>query len=146
MKAIVLFASITCNTEEIADLLATGLEEVGVSTVVKQIFAADISELAAYDIVALGSYTWMEGELADECLAFYHALDGVDLSGKLALAFGSCDAAYAPYGAAVDLLDGKLRSRRALVAEPLKIPVWPGPDAKEQCVRAGRELGRQRAA
>ncbi len=97
LKAIVLFASITCNTEEIADLLATGLGEAGVTTEVKQIFAVDAAELSGYDIVALGSYTWMEGELADECLALYHALDTVDLSGKLGLAFGSCDAAYSPY-------------------------------------------------
>ncbi|MFF0546276.1 flavodoxin domain-containing protein [Nocardia thailandica] len=141
-----LFASITCNTEEIADLLATGLGEAGVTTEVKQIFAVDAAELSGYDIVALGSYTWMEGELADECLALYHALDTVDLSGKLGLAFGSCDAAYSPYGAAVDLLDDKLRSRGALVAEPLKVPVWPGPDAKERCVQAGRALGGRRAA
>lgn len=58
MKVIVVFASMTGNTEEMAEAVAEGIREEGAKAVLKDVFDTNASELAGYDAVLLGAYTW----------------------------------------------------------------------------------------
>lgn len=140
-SVIIVFASMTGNTEEMADAFAKGLREAGIEPVVKSVVDANAAELAKYDGILLGAYTWGDGELPDDFLDFYEELDEVDLNGRKALVFGSADSSYSEFGAAVDILVDKLKERGADVIQPgLKVELNPSKDEKEKCKQLGQEL------
>ncbi|XEC95457.1 flavodoxin [Paenibacillus tarimensis] len=137
---IIVYASMTGNTEEMAEAVAEGVREAGVDPVVKSVLDANAGELAEYDAVILGAYTWGDGELPDEFLDFYEEMDEIDLSGRKSAVFGSADSAYPQFGAAVDTLLEKLRERGAEnVLEGMKVELGPSDSEKQEC----REFGKR---
>jgi flavodoxin I len=137
-EIIMIFASMTGNTEEMADAIAEGVRAEGVELVVKEVIDANVAELEGYDGILFGAYTWGDGDLPDEFLDFYDDMDDLDLSGKKAAVFGSCDSSYPAYGAAVDTLITKLKELGAeVVQEGLKIELTPSKDEKEVCNQFG---------
>lgn len=88
-KVIVVYASMTGNTEEMAEAIVAGAQEAGVEVVSKEAFDANAADLLEYDGIIIGAYTWGDGELPDEILDFYEELEGLDLSGRKAAVFGS---------------------------------------------------------
>ncbi len=138
---VLIYASMTGNTEEMADAIAAGIRSEGGEVVVKSVMDANASELERYDAVLLGAYTWGDGELPDEFLDFYEEMDDIRLTGRKAAVFGSCDSCYPEYGAAVDLLINKLRETGADVVLPgLKVELSPSTEEAETCRRFGSEF------
>ncbi|WP_339170033.1 flavodoxin [Anoxybacillus sp. FSL W8-1294] len=143
-KAIMIFTSMTGNTEEMAEAIAEGVREQGIELDVKEVLDAVAVELEQYDGILLGAYTWGDGELPDDFLDFYDELDDVDLTGKKAAVFGSCDSSYEKYGAAVDILIEKLQERGAeVVLEGLKVELTPTNEEKQLCIAFGRNFAKQ---
>ncbi|GMB09674.1 flavodoxin [Thermolongibacillus altinsuensis] len=143
-KAIMVFTSMTGNTEEMAEAIAEGVRQQGIELEVKEALDATAAELEQYDGILLGAYTWGDGELPDDFLDFYDELDEVDLTGKKAAVFGSCDSSYEKYGAAVDILIEKLQERGAeVVLEGLKVELTPTDEDKELCEKFGRDFAKQ---
>ncbi|HZG13753.1 MAG TPA: flavodoxin [Candidatus Bathyarchaeia archaeon] len=141
---IMIYASMTGNTGEIAEAIAEGVREAGLDLVEKEVMDASASELKQYDGILLGAYTWGDGELPDEFLDFYEDMDQLDLSGKKVAVFGSCDSAYEHVGAAVDLLIAKATERGAeVVLEGLKIELAPSAAEKEACKSFGDAFAKQ---
>lgn len=143
-KVIMVFTSMTGNTEEMAEAIAEGVREQGAELDVKEVLDATATELEEYDGILLGAYTWGDGELPDDFLDFYDELDDVDLTGKKAAVFGSCDSSYEKYGAAVDILIEKLQERGAeVVLEGLKVELTPTKEEKQLCIAFGRNFAKQ---
>ncbi|EMT45969.1 MULTISPECIES: flavodoxin [Anoxybacillus] len=143
-KAIMIFTSMTGNTEEMAEAIAEGVREQGIELNVKEVLDAVAVELEQYDGILLGAYTWGDGELPDDFLDFYDELDDVNLTGKKAAVFGSCDSSYEKYGAAVDILIEKLQERGAeVVLEGLKVELTPTNEEKQLCIAFGRNFAKQ---
>lgn len=140
-RIIIVFASMTGNTEEMADAIGEGLKEVGIEPVVKNVIDTNAEEITHYGGIILGSYTWGDGDLADDFLDFYDEMDNIQLDGKKAAVFGSCDSSYTEYGAAVDTLVAKLKELGAEVTlEGLKIELSPSKDDKVLCRQFGRQF------
>ncbi|WP_261301850.1 flavodoxin [Paenibacillus andongensis] len=140
-RIIIVFASMTGNTEEMADAIAEGLKEAGIEPVVKNVIDTNAEEITLYDGIILGSYTWGDGDLADDFLDFYDEMDDIQLDGKKAAVFGSCDSSYSEYGAAVDTLVTKLKELGAEVTlEGLKIELSPSKDDKALCRQFGKQF------
>ncbi|NOU70168.1 flavodoxin [Paenibacillus sp. LMG 31458] len=140
-KIIIVFASMTGNTEEMADAIAEGLKEAGIEPVVKNVIDTNAEEITHFDGIILGSYTWGDGDLADDFLDFYDEMDDIQLDGKKAAVFGSCDSSYSEYGAAVDTLVTKLKELGAEVTlEGLKIELSPSKDDKALCMQFGKQF------
>ncbi len=138
MSTLLVYASMTGNTEEMAEAVAEGVKSTDESLTMKEVMDAYASEMADYDGILLGAYTWGDGELPDEFLDFFEEMDDVDLTGKKAAVFGSCDSSYAQYGAAVDILIDKLRERGCeVILDGLKVELTPKSDEKEQCRQFG---------
>lgn len=138
MSILVVYASMSGNTQEIAEAIADGIRSTGATLVIKEIMDINAKELESYDGIALGAYTWGDGELPDECLDFYDEMNEIDLNGKKVIAFGSCDSAYEHVGAAVDILLDKARERGAETPlEGLKIELTPTAKEVEQCKAYG---------
>lgn len=137
-KVIVLYASLTGNTEEMAESIAEGARAAGAITVLKEAFDAKAEELLLYDGVVIGAYTWGDGELPDEFIAFYEELNSVDLTGIKTAVFGSGDTSYPIFCGAVDTIESKLKQLGAtIVCDSLKFEYNATEEEKEQ----GRQMG-----
>ncbi|BBN98310.1 flavodoxin domain-containing protein [Sporolactobacillus terrae] len=140
-KVIIIFASETGNTADIASKIAEGVRQGGLDPVVKDAFDTDAEELLAYDGILLGSGTTGDGDLPYEALDLYDGLDTLNLRGRLAATFGSGDTAYDLFCGAVDTLEKKLIEREAKIVLPsLKIDVTMSPDEETQALQMGKHF------
>ena len=135
---LIVYASMTGNTEELANLIGEGIRLGGAAVEIKDILEVDVANLQEYDGILFGAYTWGDGDLPDEFLDFYEEMDRVNLEGKIASAFGSCDSTYEHMGGAVNILTEKLAELGADVVEPgLKIELSSTDSEKKQCIQFG---------
>jgi len=140
-KLILIYASMTGNTEEMSELIVSGIQEAGGDVTVKLVEDCDADLLQDYDGIMLGAYTWGDGELPDEFLDFYEDMDELHLEGKKAAVFGSGDTVYEQFAKAVDLLQEKLAERGAsMILEPMKLELNPSGDERENCRAFGRNF------
>ncbi|KGE17727.1 flavodoxin [Paenibacillus wynnii] len=140
-KVLVAYASLTGNTEEIAELIVEGIREAGGEAVLKAVTDCNAVEIQSYEGVLLGAYTWGDGELPDEFLDFYEEMEELDLSTSKSAAFGSGDTGYDIYCGAVDQIEKKLKERGAtILQESLKIEYGPTAPEKEACRQFGRQF------
>lgn len=137
-KIIIVYASLTGNTEEMAELIAEGIRGTGATVDLKMVEDCNAVHLLEYDAYLLGAYTWGDGELPDEFTDFVDEMEEINLQGSTTAVFGSGDTSYQYYCGAVDFLEVKLREFGAVVVqEGLKVEYGPGPEEKELC----REFG-----
>lgn len=138
---IVAYTSLSGNTKAIANLIAEAIQNMGHQVDIREMYEMDATELNEYDHILLGSCTWGDGELPHEALVFYEEMDHINLQGKTAAAFGSCDSNYYEYGAAVDLLAKKTKELGAdIVLENLKIEGYPTEEGKSNCMNFGMQF------
>ena len=70
----IVFASMTGNTEEIADIVADKLRELDVEVEVDECTTVDAEDFLEADIAIVATYTYGDGELPDEMMDFYEDL------------------------------------------------------------------------
>lgn len=123
----ILYASMTGNNEDIADLLAENFEEQDFEVEVEDISMVDVADLQDTDICVVCPYTYEGGTLPDEGVDFFEDLADVDWSGKVFGVAGSGDDFYGDkFGAAVIKFDKQLAATKAIRgAAPLKINLAP---------------------
>ncbi|WP_395538429.1 flavodoxin [Lactiplantibacillus pentosus] len=90
----VIFATITGNNEDVADIITEKFEKLGVDVAKEEISQADATEFSDVDICVVVPYTYDEGALPEEGLDFYEDLQDLDLTGKIYGCAGSGDTFY----------------------------------------------------
>ncbi|WP_216831679.1 flavodoxin [Alkalihalobacterium elongatum] len=142
-EVLLVYASMSGNTEAIADLIEEGLQEESMNVTKLEVMDCDAEQLNAFDAIILGAYTWGDGELPDEFLDLYDEMAGLDLTNKQFAVFGSGDTAYEIFCGAVDLLEAMIEERNGQIVQPgLKIEL--GPDGEEEtCKGFGREFAKK---
>ncbi|MFC6182374.1 flavodoxin [Lactiplantibacillus daowaiensis] len=90
----VIFATITGNNEDVADIITEKFEDLGIDVTKEEISQADATEFEDVDICVVVPYTYDEGALPEEGLDFYDDLQELDLSGKIYGCAGSGDTFY----------------------------------------------------
>lgn len=90
----VIFATITGNNEDVADIITEKFERLGVDVAKEEISQADATEFNDVDICVVVPYTYDEGALPEEGLDFYEDLQDLDLTGKIYGCAGSGDTFY----------------------------------------------------
>ena len=99
----VVYASMTGNNEDIADIVEEALENLDVSVETSEISQADPSDFEDTDICIVCSYTYGDdGDLPDEAVDFYEDLKEMDLTGKVYGVCGSGDTFYDEFCKVVD--------------------------------------------
>ena len=98
----IVYASMTGNTEEIADIVAEALENLGLEVEINECTQVDASDFEDADLCIVATYTYDEGQLPDEIMDFYDDLGELDLSGKIFGVCGSGDTCYDFYCKAID--------------------------------------------
>lgn len=142
---VVAYGSTFGTTEEIARLVADGLEaRLGRRPLLADVAWTDVAEIVCHDVLVLGSSTWDVGELQSDWETAVVALEAADLRGRRVAVFGCGD--YAGYPETFGDALGILR-RRATAAGAAPIGAIPlrslgfDPDTFEAHeVRAGHDL------
>ncbi|WP_404448689.1 flavodoxin [Sutcliffiella horikoshii] len=134
MKIGIFYASMSGNTEAIADSITEKLIKHQHEVVLEDVHSLDSAEeLLHYDITILGMYTWGDGDYPDECLDIVEELEEMDLEGRSFAIFGSGDTSYPEFCGALDHLKELLETRGGTVlSDPLKIEFNPEPEDEEE--------------
>lgn len=98
----IVYASMTGNTEEIADIVAETLENLGIEVEINECTQVDASEFEEADLCIVATYTYGDGDLPDEIMDFYDDLLELDLTGKIFGVCGSGDTFYDYFCKSVD--------------------------------------------
>lgn len=101
----IVYASMTGNTEEIADIVAEAFENLDIDVEINECTQVDADEFEDADICVVATYTYGDGELPDEIVDFYEDLEDVDLEGKVYGVCGSGDTFYDEFCKSVDDFD-----------------------------------------
>lgn len=99
----VVYASMTGNNEEIAEIVEEALESLNIDVETTEISQADPADFEDSDICIVCSYTYGDdGDLPDEAVDFYEDLKDIDLTGKVYGVCGSGDTFYDDFCKVVD--------------------------------------------
>ena len=131
LKAHVVFATITGNNEDVADIVTEGLEDLGVHTTETEISQTDPAEFKNTESCVVCASTYNEGSLPEEGLDFYDELKTLNLAHQTYGVAGSGDTFYKQYyDLAVDTFSQAFQKTGAQQgAKSLKINLEP--DAKD---------------
>ncbi|AOM84598.1 flavodoxin [Salisediminibacterium beveridgei] len=143
MKEVALvYATMSGNTEFAADFIEEGLLKKGVSVKKTDVLDADSDDILSYENIAIGVYTWGDGDVPDDALDFYEDMEETDLSGKQFLLFGTGDTAYADFCGAVDRFEEMINEQGGtVVIAPLKIEESPEGQEITDTVNHGAAFG-----
>lgn len=118
----IVYASMTGNTEEIADIVAETMENMGIEVEIEECTQVDAEDFEDADICVVATYTYDEGDLPDEIMDFYEDLQELDLSGKVFGVCGSGDTFYDLFCKAVDDFEAAfLKTGATKGAEKVKV-------------------------
>lgn len=110
----IVYASFTGDTAEIATILAKSLKELGIEVLIKECTQVYAKEFLNYDICVVATYTYgSAGNLPEEIEDFYFDLAELDLSEKIYGVLGSGDTLYDYYCKAVDDFDQQFKLTKA---------------------------------
>ena len=122
-SALIVYASLTGNTEEIAELLEASFKKRDVDVIVEECTQVDADEYLKYDICVVATYTYgSDGDLPDEIELFYEDLANVNLAGKIFGVLGSGEEVYEKFCQSVDDFEAQFNKTGAVQgAKSLKI-------------------------
>ena len=98
----IFYASLTGNTEEIADIVAESLEDLDFDVEIEECSNVSASDFEDADLCVVATYTYGDGDLPDEIVDLYDDLLEMDLSGKVFGVCGSGDTFYDYFCKSVD--------------------------------------------
>lgn len=127
ITAHVVYATITGNNEDIADIVTEALEDADVQVGETEISQTDPSVFENVDICVVCPYTYDEGALPEEGMDFYDDLSELDLKGKIFGVAGSGDVFYEEfYNTSVDKFEEAFEKTGATKgSESIKINLEP---------------------
>ncbi|WP_066054266.1 flavodoxin [Robertmurraya korlensis] len=132
MKIGVIYASMSGNTEAIADIIVEQLKERNHEVELKDMLSLPASDLLHYDLIFIGMYTWGDGDYPDECLDIIEEMEQLDLKEKPFALFGSGDTSYPEFCGALDKLKELIESQKGVcLGNPLRIEFSPGKGDEE---------------
>ncbi len=97
MKARIVYASMTGNDADMAEILEEDLQDYGFEVETSEASFTDASDYLENDLCIFITYTYGEGKMTDDVADFYDQLKDLDLSGKYFAVMGSGDKMYADH-------------------------------------------------
>ncbi|SHS68665.1 Flavodoxin [Mycobacteroides abscessus subsp. abscessus] len=133
MKIGVIYASMSGNTEAIADLIDEQLKKHNHDVDLKDMLSLPASDFLNYDLIFIGMYTWGDGDYPDECLDIIEEVEQLDLNEKPFALFGSGDTSYPEFCGALDKLKELIENQNGVcLGEPLRIEFNPSKADEEE--------------
>ncbi|MBT2571084.1 flavodoxin family protein [Planococcus sp. ISL-110] len=131
-KLTIVYASVTGNTEQLAEMLQEAALSQGLETNLYRVEEFPLSELPSCEVVLIGTYTWGSGEIPEEMRRLYQAIEGLDNKELRTAAFGTGDSFFAEFCGAVDHFRDMLYVKTQLLAT-LKVELMPQPSDRRRC-------------
>ncbi|MCM3404421.1 flavodoxin [Cytobacillus oceanisediminis] len=137
MKIGVFYASMSGNTEAIADIIAGELKDQNHDVDLEDFMSVQsAAELLNYNLTFIGLYTWGDGDYPDECLDVIEEIEQLDLENHPFAIFGSGDTSYPEFCGALDHLQKLIEEQGGtVVGSPLRIEFNPEPEDEEEIKR-----------
>lgn len=132
MRIGVVYTSVSGNTEELARLLHELLIEQKFRSQLINIADFPVHELAEYDALAIGTYTWGDGEIPIEMEPIYNEFKGLKDKKMVTAIFGTGDRFYPHYCGAVDMFKNVLKAN-TILAVTLKVELLPQKQDLSKC-------------
>jgi flavodoxin short chain len=119
-NAKIVYATMTGNTQKIAETFQAALEKAGATVEIADVNDTSADDFKNYDLAVVATYTYGQGELPDDIQDFYEDLKDVDLTGKAYVVLGSGDTSYDDmFCKAADDFDAVLTEAGAKKAAPV---------------------------
>lgn len=129
----IVYASMTGNTEEIAEIVKENLERLAINVEINECTTVDAEVFLDTDIAIVATYTYGDGELPDEIVDFYEDLQKLNLAGKIYGVCGSGDTYYDQFCKSVDDFDHVFGTTGALKgAKNVKVDLAVEDDDREK--------------
>ena len=142
MKAKIVYASMTGNDEDMADILEEDLLDYGFDVDSSDVSFTDATDYLDSDLCVFITYTYGEGKMTDEIADFYDQLKTLDLTGKKFAVMGSGDKTYGEHFCE-NVFDFE-KMFKEVGAEELTAPVTienaPDDDAIDAIDQAAKEM------
>ncbi|MGL5899000.1 MAG: flavodoxin [Lactobacillaceae bacterium] len=140
-NALVVYASITGNNEEVAEIVNEELKRLKVNSTLKEISITNADEFENVDICVVCPYTYGEGDLPEEGMDFYEDLPTLNLKGKVFGCAGSGDTYYEEFATAVDdFANAFIKAGAKKGAENLKIDLAVDENDLKNIINFTKEL------
>jgi flavodoxin I len=134
MRVAIVYASITGNTEELAEELYKGFLEQSVEATIYKVEEFPLSIVSHFDAIVIGTYTWGNGEIPREMRGLYQAFESLSNKMMVSAIFGTGDSFYPRYCGAVNLFRDMLYVHTNLAAV-LKVELAPQVQDVIRCQR-----------
>lgn len=127
MQAHVVYATITGNNEEVADIVVAAFEAANIAVKKTEISQTEVDEFEDVDIAVVVPYTYDQGSLPDEGLDFFEDLADATLDHVVYGVAGSGDTYYlSDYCVAVPKFEAQFAKTQAIKgAEGVKVNLRP---------------------
>lgn len=132
MNALVVYASRTGNTEQLAHLIQKEIEQIASRTDMVSVEDFDPDRLTDYRICVIVTYSWGNGDLPREMIRLYEAIEQQTLSSLVTGIAGTGDQCYPHFCGAVDRFRDMLYVHTAL-AVTLKVELAPQQSDAAKC-------------
>jgi flavodoxin I len=128
----IVYASVSGNTKELAEELYRILLTKSVQISIYSIEEFSVSDLCYYNAVAIGTYTWGNGEIPREMRQLYQAFESIKRKDITTAVFGTGDSCYPMFCGAVDKYRDMLYVQTNLAAT-LKVELLPQEQDIKRC-------------
>lgn len=140
-KALVIYATRTEQTKQIAEYIAEGIRFTGAEAIVVNVKKIKtVADLAGYDAYVFGSPTY-HGEMLEAMKTMLFLAEKAELQGKVGGAFG----AYGWSGEALERIYGTMENvfRMNMVRDPLRLKSGLLGGGMQMAQAYGREIGKK---
>lgn len=134
LSVAIVYASVSGNTKELADLIYRIFLSKSVEIAIYRIEEFSLSDLRNYDVVAIGTYTWGNGDIPKEMRQLYQAFESIGRKDMTTAVFGTGDSFYPMFCGAVDHFRDMLYVQTNLAAT-LKVELRPQEQDLQRCGR-----------
>ncbi|WP_238579219.1 flavodoxin domain-containing protein [Neobacillus niacini] len=139
MKVAIVYASVSGNTKELAEELYQILLTKSVHLSIYSIEEFSLADLCQYNAVAIGTYTWGNGEIPKEMRRLYQAFESLNRKEITTAVFGTGDSFYPMFCGAVDQFRDMLYVHTNLAAT-LKVELRPQEQDFHRCDKFAEAL------
>ncbi|MEH7417944.1 flavodoxin domain-containing protein [Neobacillus drentensis] len=124
MKIAIVYSSVTGNTKELAEVIYRNFLGYSVDVMIYKVEEFPLAYLWIYDAIAIGTYTWGDGEIPKEMWKLYQAIEYLVNKDLVTAVFGTGDTFYPTYCGAVNQFRDMLYVHTNLAAT-LKVELLP---------------------
>lgn len=124
LSVAIVYASVSGNTKELAEVIYRIFLSKSVKISIYSIEEFSVSDLLHYDAIAIGTYTWGNGDIPKEMRPLYNAFESTSRKDITTTVFGTGDSFYPMFCGAVDQFRDMLYVHTNLAAT-LKVELRP---------------------